>query len=914
MKDWKLLAAALSLLALAQQAPAVSFYRLRIEYSTTSDWTTLQLRNPASVYTVRLVSTENQPALADANVERLALNQSLSAAQAGQRVGMTVDYALAAEAIGQPLLFRLEKGSLNGSIVRVSVVTALGPGLLREVSHQGVVGSDGRNPLEFSIDLGPLSSIGPWQVPAPLAGPRMLWAFYYPWYYASSWSSALLRDHPAIPYASNDASAIARHIAEAQSAGIDGFISSWWGPDDYTDRNLKTLLDLAKERGFAVTIYFETLTGDPPHARAAEEIYRWLAYAISTYRDHPAFFRVNGRPLIVVWASESAPLATWQDVFTKLRAQGLEAVYLAMGHNAANLAVFDGLHDYGASDSPAAAEELARVGRATRYHHLLADSATPKIWAPSAQPGYDDRLIPGRQGSFKERRDGAYYRATFDAAIRSEPDWVFVMTWNEWWEHTYVEPSELYRDQYLKITREYAEKWKGKTIRRVLNAASYASGPVAPGQVVSLFGLGLGPEQAAGLQLDSSGRVANALAGTKVFFDGLPAPLLLAHTSQANAVVPYAVAGKSSTRVQVEYAGVKSNEVVLPAAAAAPGIFTLDSSGKGQSAILNEDQSVNSPYRPAARGSVVTLWATGEGQTEPAGVDGKVAAWPPPKPQQPVLVTIGGRPTEIRYAGGAPEMVAGVLQVNARVPEDAPAGLAVPVALKVGEASSQPGVTMAVESALAGEFQQADSAFCEVLGWVRNPDSPTPVNLGIYRDGLMGAGVFVAATAADRAGSFRYRFAGNSGLFEDREHAIYVYVSEASGNPIALLKGSPKTIRCGVNEAKFAAQTVPATMKAGGKHEVSISMQNTGTRTWLASSRGGAHRLGAQSPQDNRTWGSSRLELPQHVAPGETVTIRATVTAPVQPGAYSFQWRMVEDLVQWFGEFTPLVRVAVEGQ
>lgn len=706
--------AALGTLLLAACGPAagqqsVSYYRLRVEYSTTSDWTTLKLKNTGGVYTVRLISTRGQPTRAGASLEQLALNQPLSAAQSGETVGMTVDYALAAEAVGQPLSFLLEKGSLNGSIVRVSVLVGEESRLLGEVSHQRVVGTEGRNPLEFSVDLAPLKSIPPRQAPPSVAQRRMLWAFYYPWYRVSSWSSAQLKDRPAIPYASNDPNAIARHITEAQGAGIDGFISSWWGPDHYTDQNLKILLELAQERGFAVTIYFETLTGDPSRARPAEEIHRWLAYVISTYRDHPAFFKVNGKPLIVVWASESAPLATWQDVFGRLRMQGLDAAYLAMGHNAANLPVFDGLHDYGASDSPSAAAELARVGRATRYYHLLAEPAAAKIWAPSAQPGYDDRLIPGRAGNFKDRRDGDFYRATFEAAIRSDPDWIFIMTWNEWWEHTYIEPSELYSDQYLKITREYAERWKRKTIARILNAASYAAGPVAPGEIVALFGLGLGPEEPAALQLDSSGHVANVLAGAKVLFDGFPAPLLSAHTSQTNAVVPYGVAGKSSTRVQVEHAGVKSNELVLPVAAAAPGIFTLDSSGKGQAAMLNEDQSVNSADQAAPRRSVVTFWGTGEGQTEPAGVDGKVAAGVLPKPSQQVSVTIGGRPAEVVYAGAAPEMVAGVLQVNARVPEDAPAGLAVPVVLTVGNASSQPGVTMVVGSAVV-ESRQAPRA------------------------------------------------------------------------------------------------------------------------------------------------------------------------------------------------------------
>jgi uncharacterized protein (TIGR03437 family) len=127
----------------------------------------------------------------------------------------------------------------------------------------------------------------------------------------------------------------------------------------------------------------------------------------------------------------------------------------------------------------------------------------------------------------------------------------------------------------------------------------------------------------------------------------------------------------------------------------APGLFTLDSSGAGPGAVLNQDGSLNTPENPAERGSIVVLYGTGEGQTEPAGQDGSIAGEVPPRPRGPVAVRIGGREADVIYAGGAPGLVAGVIQVNARVPEDAETG-EVPVILRVGGADSQPGVTLAV--------------------------------------------------------------------------------------------------------------------------------------------------------------------------------------------------------------------------
>lgn len=436
----------------------VSFYRLRIEYSTTCDWTTLDLPNSTNILSVRLITIDGEPTNIEANIHRLALNQSLTAAGEGRAISITVDYALGPEALNEPLSFLLQKGDLNGSIVRVFSVIGSDLQLIQEINHLGVIeNSSGLNPLEFSIDLVSLKNSLPHQLQIQPVR-KMLWAFYYPWYNLSDWSSSLLKDRPAALYASDDSKAITRQIEQAQTAGIDGFISSWWGPGHYTDRNLKLLLDIAHTKNFSVTIYFETLEDGKP--RDSKEIFTWLSYAISTYSDHPAFMKVNDKPLIVIWASNAVSLTTWKNIFAELRTQGQDAIYLAMGYDLANLEVFDGLHEYGIFTIPDLTQTFTSVGRATRYYPLLADSPASKIWVATAQPGYDERLIPGRSGLFRERDNGAFYRTTFNAALQSDPDWIFITTWNEWWEHTYIEPSELYGDQYLQITHEFANKWK----------------------------------------------------------------------------------------------------------------------------------------------------------------------------------------------------------------------------------------------------------------------------------------------------------------------------------------------------------------------------------------------------------------------------------------------------------------------
>lgn len=239
----------------------------------------------------------------------------------------------------------------------------------------------------------------------------------------------------------------------------------------------------------------------------------------------------------------------------------------------------------------------------------------------------------------------------------------------------------------------------GMLLSAVDNAASYAQGGVSPGEIVALFGALLGPETLSIAQLTSGQQTfPQTLSGTRVLFDGAPAPILYTSQGQVSAIVPYSLAGKINTQVQVEYQGNLSNAKTLAVVTSAPGLFALNTQGAGQGAILNQDYSVNGPANPAAKGSVVMIYATGEGQTTPAGVDGKLtpSAEPLPRPQLQVSVKIGGADATVQYAGGAPGLVAGLLQINAQIPDSITAGDAVPILVTIGTAQSQSQVTLAV--------------------------------------------------------------------------------------------------------------------------------------------------------------------------------------------------------------------------
>ena len=233
----------------------------------------------------------------------------------------------------------------------------------------------------------------------------------------------------------------------------------------------------------------------------------------------------------------------------------------------------------------------------------------------------------------------------------------------------------------------------------VVNSASIVAGPVAPGEIITIRGQNIGPVQGAGYVIDGDGQhLGNTLVQVQVLFDDAPAPLLYVSATQVNAIVPYAVAGKQTTELKIVNQSVMSNPVTLQVASASPAIFTIDASGQGQGAILNQDNSVNSIKNAAARNTIIQIFATGEGQTIPAGEDGKIANGQTlPKPQLQVTVQIGGQAATVLYAGAAPQAVAGLLQIDARIPANVQPGNAVAVLVRVGTAPSRAGVTIAVK-------------------------------------------------------------------------------------------------------------------------------------------------------------------------------------------------------------------------
>ena len=230
------------------------------------------------------------------------------------------------------------------------------------------------------------------------------------------------------------------------------------------------------------------------------------------------------------------------------------------------------------------------------------------------------------------------------------------------------------------------------------NAASLSIGPVAPGEIITILGTNLGPVTPVTATASAAGFFPTTLSETQVLFDNIPGALLYTSATQINVAVPYEIAGRATTLMQVVYRNTPSSTVNLQVAPSAPGIFLLTPGG--QAAAFNADGSLNGPATPAIKGTPVVLFGTGEGATTPAGVTGRVIPVDPTQLKHPVLpvtATIGGVLADVQYVGSAPGLISGAFQINLLVPATAPSGGAVPVVVTVGTNSSQGRATIAIQ-------------------------------------------------------------------------------------------------------------------------------------------------------------------------------------------------------------------------
>jgi glycoprotein endo-alpha-1,2-mannosidase len=315
--------------------------------------------------------------------------------------------------------------------------------------------------------------------------PHEVLASYYVWYGpGKSWGkedvakkeiSNTARYPIKGAYDSHDPAVIDWHIDQAKAQGITGFIASWWGVgehESWVEKGCQILIERAEKKNFKIAIYWEQAPGEGKDQiqRAIGE----LSYVLTRYGKSPAFLKVDGKPVIfaygrVMW---QIPPNAWPEIIRATRTKAGDFALIADGDQKNYAYLFDGLHTYPVPSGEKFAQLPAKTERPHEEAVALAARAYEeavgfarqhqRIACVTVSPGYDDRKH-NKPGFQVDRHDGHPYEALWKEAVKVNPDWILITSWNEWPEGTEIEPSVELGDKYLKITSQYAKSFIKET-------------------------------------------------------------------------------------------------------------------------------------------------------------------------------------------------------------------------------------------------------------------------------------------------------------------------------------------------------------------------------------------------------------------------------------------------------------------
>ncbi|MEL7674146.1 MAG: endo-1,3-alpha-glucanase family glycosylhydrolase [Chloroflexota bacterium] len=300
-------------------------------------------------------------------------------------------------------------------------------------------------------------------------------AYFYGWFNTDQWNDPNLVDRPAEPYNSADGGVMARQISQAQSAGIDGFVMSWFGPDEpYTTGVFHGLLDQAAAHGFRAAVDVDMGQG---FISTPESALNTVSYAVHTLGNHPAYLRYDGKPVIFFWKQQRFTPAQWRDIRAQVDPDH-NTIWIAEGDALAYLGVFDGLNLYNIawSGNPAGTNATWAARTMNRGGYFVA----------TAMPGFDESRLGRGNAVVRARGNGDYFRRSFSGAAAANPHMIIITSWNEFPEQSHIEPSQQHGTFYLDLARELIAAYKSGAAVPA-GPAGGASGPAPAESPTGVF-------------------------------------------------------------------------------------------------------------------------------------------------------------------------------------------------------------------------------------------------------------------------------------------------------------------------------------------------------------------------------------------------------------------------------------------
>jgi hypothetical protein len=416
--------------------------RFRIELSGTSDWQSVVL--PNNFIGSHYVAAQSPGATVERGTSAITLK-----GVAGTALSTAVDVLVELwepDASSYPV--KLAKGKLGTAQVKIYRTNATSTQIL-SMSNTKTTGD-----YTVSAYIPRSQFVGEGYTMPRVDPRRLVLAFYYPWFQWGSFDSGPWYDEPTTAYDTNVASEIAKQLDQAKQYGIDGMIISWDEVGNHAQR-FDTTMNLAHQRSMVVAPVIELMAYKTSTGFNVPSIVTSIKNALARASD-TAFLRVQGRPVVFVYAAYQLGAEAWQSIVASVAGAGHDPFYI--GEPAETSFGFNGSYFY-SPNGYEYNEMVQRNGaymRTLRYAAQVNPTVKQRLWTATVSPGQNMSYFSPVFPKHEDRQDGKRYDLTWSAALSTDPEWVLVTSWNEWFEATHIVPSEKFGWRALQQTAGWA--------------------------------------------------------------------------------------------------------------------------------------------------------------------------------------------------------------------------------------------------------------------------------------------------------------------------------------------------------------------------------------------------------------------------------------------------------------------------